>query len=855
MALLASAAAATFAQPAQAETGEHRFDIPAQAVSSSLQTFARQSGKHVLFPYDATRGRVAPVISGKYEDAYVLNRLASAAGLIVSSNDGNTITLAAPSRPARATSPVAYMAPANSAATVATAEQSAATSDDQAAPTSTQGLEEIVVTAQRRSEDLQQAALSVTVRTGEEMLAQGRYSLESILTDVPGVSGGASTLSTGSATGTDSPSASLIIRGIPSNTGVAGTTTSVASSAAIYVDGVYNGNGGNYDISRIEVLRGPQGTLYGRSATTGLVAIHTRDPELDKFGADGSVEVANYDTRRVGGAINIPLIDDQLALRVSGNYYTRNGYVLNGQGGSLTNKNLRAKLLYKPTDNFSLLLGVAGENSDLYSSGTTVQFPATGDYIVASNPIGAGVNKTRQYWAEANLDLGSATLSYIPAFRTWTSYSMNYARNPALPSGGNQALNTPKDDFMTHELRLASNGDGPLKWQVGALYYRNVLHNEQISRDSVSNALTSSSDTHRTTDAIGGFGEATYSFSPDTRFTGGLRYDYTKVQVSQVYTVNSGLTLGGAQGSLTYGLPEILSSRTLSGADGRRTFTNLTYKARIEHDLSPSNMVYALTSTGVAPGDVTLATGVDNSPTVVTIGSETLTSYEIGSKNRFLNNKLQVNGSVFYYVYGGYQVANINISPIASIRSYTTLSSPARAYGGELEVLYRPTSNDRFSINVSYTNAYFVDREDQIVPGSGGKTFDYYYHRKKIPGVVPFNAQFAYDHTFDLSGGSRLTVRGDIRYLSPYAVAPINQVQDTTTNAYAQIHNNGDVLGNLSASWNSEDGKYMLSAYMRNVTNNRYKTIGIVTTAPTGTFVSGTISDPRTYGVMVGVRF
>jgi iron complex outermembrane receptor protein len=145
-------------------------------------------------------------------------------------------------------------------------------------------LEEIVITAERRVEDVQKTAASVSVRSGEEMATQGRYSLQSIIQDVPGITGAVlDSTATSVGGGTDMAGAGLTIRGIQSNVGVGGSATSTAPAAAIYVDGVYEGVGGNYDIDRVEVLRGPQGTLYGRSATSGLVAIHTRDPSLTTY--------------------------------------------------------------------------------------------------------------------------------------------------------------------------------------------------------------------------------------------------------------------------------------------------------------------------------------------------------------------------------------------------------------------------------------------------------------------------------------------------------------------------------------------------------------------------------------------
>jgi len=224
-----------------------------------------------------------------------------------------------------------------------------------------QQLQEVVVTAEHRTSTAQRTAASISVRSGRDMLLQGRYELKDILEDVPGVVGGAATsTATSQGSGTDNPASGLVIRGVQSNDGAGGSVTSTASAAAIYVDEVYNGIGGGYDLDRVEVLRGPQGTLYGRSATAGVVAIHTADPNTHKVSGDAAAEYGNYGLRHYTGDLNIPIIKDTLAVRVAGNLYKRDGYY-SADGGMLSNSDYKVKALYTPTDNFSALLGYAEE--------------------------------------------------------------------------------------------------------------------------------------------------------------------------------------------------------------------------------------------------------------------------------------------------------------------------------------------------------------------------------------------------------------------------------------------------------------------------------------------------------------
>jgi iron complex outermembrane receptor protein len=738
---------------------------------------------------------------------------------------------------------------------LARAQEAAPANAPPGAPTA---LAEVVVTAQHRSENLQRAAASVSVRTGAALEQQGRYSLGAILEDIPGVTGGAAAFNAGtqgSSAGTDSPAAGLTIRGIPSNAGVGGSSISVATAAAIYVDGVYNGAGSAYDIDRVEVLRGPQGTLYGRSATSGVVAIHTANPNLNHLGGDIAVEAGNYGLQHYTGEVNVPIIADKLAVRLSGNYYDRNGYLTDAVGGSVVNKDWRAKVLYRPTDDFSVLAGYAQEDNIQNSPGATLTLVTPNSWVKSDDIVGRGTNQFRQYWAEFNWTFHGLTLTYEPAYRTWQSDALNYARVPAIHLSSDQTINTPTDNFMTHEVRLASPSDGKLTWQIGALYYSNNVDSAVTAHDDVSDALQFSSISAKKTTAIGGFGEATYALAPDWRLTGGLRYDYTKVQVNQAYTANINLGGGGPPGSPTYGLPVIAQTQTLSGAAGTQQFYNTTYKLRLEHDLTPHNLVYALTSTGFSPGDLGVSTGANGAPVSLVFNSETLTAYEAGSKNRFLDNRLQVNGALFYYIYGGYQVANVNISTIPGVLAFSTMAAPARAMGAELESIYRLTPHDRIGFNLSYTQAYFVDANKQIVPGTGGKSFANYFASSSIPGVTPIDAQLSYDHDFELNWGSRLTFHGDARYLGAHDEGAVTQGQ-AALGAAAYVRTPSQWVGDLVATWSSEGDRYSVSAYARNIADNRYKTGIQVNDGFPGTFSATTqLADPRTYGVILRAKF
>jgi iron complex outermembrane receptor protein len=722
-------------------------------------------------------------------------------------------------------------------------DQAAAKADDKSKDNSQ--LQTVTITAEHTSSSLQRTADSVSVRTGADMEAKGRFSLAQMLEDVAGVTGGAAITANGAvaSSGTDSPAAGLTIRGIVSNSGAGGSVTSVAPAAAIYVDGVYGGMGSSFDVDRVEVLRGPQGTLYGRSATSGLVAIHTVDPELGEFEANALAELGSYDLRHYTAALNVPL-GEHLAMRFAANHIERNGY-FDKQGGEFSTNDARLKLLYKPNADISLLAGYSVENNITHNGGTSISLSSVdqsydSEPIMCSLtercPVGSGKNDFRQYWAQLDVNLGLATLTWLPAIRTWQSAGTGY-----IDAKGQftlrQTIAAPLDRFNTQEVRLASAKGSKIQWQLGALYYKNTLANSnQVYLLPPVDAVAFTSITKKkVTDADGAYGQVTYPFSDTTRVTAGARYDTTKVAVDQDYTSITGQT------------------QSLSGPDGVRKFKNTTWKLRAEHDLDASKMLYASVSTGFSPGDITVTTNSAGNPVVLTLDAETLTAWEIGSKNRFLDNRLQVNGAVFYYDYTGFQTANVNITPELPTPGYATLAAPAYMWGGEVEVQWKLTSSDMLSADVSYTNARYRERNSTLIPTGTGTdvTFGDFFAKDQIPGVVPVRINASYTHGFHFANGSSLSVTGSARFMSGYDAAPLTKGQAAQAKLSADARVNSKVVGDFNVNWQSPAGMYTVGGYVRNITDNRYKTF--VTVNDTGT--NATPYDPRTFGVIMRVAY
>lgn len=694
------------------------------------------------------------------------------------------------------------------------------------------GAPDIIVTAERRSSTAQKTAAAISVRSGSDMLVQGRYELKNIIEDVPGISGGASSaVNTSQAGGTDNPASGLVIRGIQSNSGVGGSATSTSAAAAIYVDDVYNGIGGSYDIDRVEVLRGPQGTLYGRSATAGVVAIHTGKPNTQAVSAQASVELGNYDLRHLSGHINLPIVTDKLALRVSANHFERDGYYAT-DGDARSSTELRAKLLWTPTDNFSALLGYAQQYNVTHSGGVSItQGNSPTDFVFTPQAVGTGHNHFRQYWANFNLDLGPVAITYIPAYRTWYQNVTTVARGSV---NIDNFVFVPKDNFMTHEVRIQSTDqDSKFRWQAGALYYRNSLSevNDLYNYDlPPAGGYLFQSNTDKVTTAEGIFAEGTYSFTPATRLTAGIRYDHTKIVVDQDYTGFTGITA------------------SLPASEGTATFNNVTYKARIEHDLTPQNLLYASISTGFSPGDKSLTQDAFGTPQTLTIKAETLTSYEVGTKNRFFGNRLQVNVAAFYNDYGGYQTAGINVAPPGPVRIFQTITVPVKTYGVELEMQARPWTNGTFSLNGSYTHARYGDFGD----------YAEFFSTHTVSPAPPVQLTGAYDHRLSI-GDSSLLLRGAVRFISAHDSSRITD-QQAEDGARPYIRVPSKALFDFNATLLLKDN-VSITGYVRNLTNERYLpdnwNVAQVTPGnpPVVSVSSNTLSDPRTFGVIFNLKY
>ncbi len=725
-------------------------------------------------------------------------------------------------------------------------------------------LEEITVTAEKRAVSLQSLASSVTALEGSALAEMGKITAGQILEAVPNL--------------TYRGDNNITIRGVK-KTQEPGGGSPVPTATATYVDGVYEGMGGTFDINRVEVLRGPQGTLYGRSATGGVVAYHTNDPKLGKFSSDISVEDGANTRINIQAAVNAP-VGEKVAFRAAVHHlYQSEGYY-NGKGGESQTKEGRIKALFQPTDNLSIILSITASRAETATGGWSqaLDAPDKINYKASYVAPGKGVPTKRQQEAlNVDYDLGSSALTYVGAMyqsdnRGTSGVGLNRSTYQWSATTGDPTKT------QTHEIRWASDDDFPLEWLtalVGANYYKNTYNRNgeswqawEVGYEDVANALNVPLFTEHNKGTIldyGIFTEETFKVNDAFRVTAGVRYDKLKIKNYSGFDFNKNL-IPGTMGA--YNPPDWAYYPRQGNYDlDNLSFSNITYKLRFEYDLTEENMVYAMTSTGFLPGNSEVNTNIKmefgpSGPVVAGVDfikmpydQMELTAYEIGSKNRFLDNKMHLNGAAFYYDYEGYQEA-INVAQMGP-PSFVVVRVPVKMMGMELDFSYLLTQYDKVTLSGGWLDATLKSYPN--VPGRDESAKEFMY-LKDVPGLPNETATLGYDHTFMFNNGASLVPRVEFRYTGGYYLSQIKAVNVESMdpankyNYLKYLYQGGVTLTNFAASFNSSDGKYTATAYVRNAFDERYKTSSQVPEGPMA-FFNTTVGDPRTWGVMFSAKF
>jgi len=726
-------------------------------------------------------------------------------------------------------------------------------------------LGQVVVTAERLKEDVQHVPAAVVVLQGRDLRDQGRISVQQMLEDVPNVTYGLLAFQQSP----DNPNQNISIRGIMATQQTGGLPGPAV--VGTYVDDVFQGIGGDYDLNHVEILYGPQGTLYGRSATAGVVAFHTNNPILKRFTTDLFGEYGTADLRNVTAVVNIP-VGDTLALRVAAHTDDRDGFWWNPAGGALNTYAGRIKALYRPSSRLAILLSASYERDLPYVGGPNqvLSAPGTIDYNVPGVAVRRAAERNyAQYVATVNYDFGPATLTYVGSEHSYQSGGFRNIAGPPFMPIDSSAQYKP-DQFNMHEVRLGSNSGGGLTWLLGANFYSNIY---RISSSSIVESATQcgpcgiadttpgvaggqiySSTRAGTVKDYAAFTEETYELRPRFRVTAGLRFDHNVVNKTTSYDYNVNLdpygqSVGTCAKLIAYGgaMPQPC---VFSAFFTESRFDNFTYKLRAAYDLGPSKLVYATVATGYLPGDVQISPQPKPDGAVnyleLPYQQERLTSYEIGSKNRFLADRLQLNGALFYYHYQGWQQAAQLGNTVGGAPIFVVVSVPLRVIGAEFEANWLPTPQDRITLQAGWYDDEITSWPD--VPGTATSEHTDIAIRR-LPGTPPAAGSVRYEHAMRFDGGSSLAPWARVRYLAGYNLIELTESQYAQFSAYD--YQASYALLDLGVTWVSPRNTVTVTAYGRNLLNKENKS-EINLNQNTFSVVPG---EPRVFGVSVGAHF
>ncbi len=668
---------------------------------------------------------------------------------------------------------------------------------------------EVMVTAQRVAQPASKTPLSLSVVSGEELKSAGAVNASSLTDMVPNVQianvGGATTIA---------------IRGVTS----ADTTEKGDPSASFNIDGVnlarpQSAGLAFYDLERIEVLRGPQGTLYGRNATAGAINLITNKPS-DKFEAGGAVELGNYNTRKVDGMVNVK-VNDTLALRAAVSGSKHDGYLRSVQGlardyDDEDQVSGRLHALFKFSPDLSLLLsadaskiGGAGPGTVPY---TTYLNQSGRAQRTASPSIQGDVNnRAHGYSAEFKANTGVGELVYQGAHRVFKRDEiMPRGFEPRAPAQYISAVADYQQD--SHELRLASSF-GALK-TIGGLYWfkeTSSIDFELFNFPNLGRLAFIQDPTRSTSKAV--FGDATWSVTPDMHLTLGLRQ--TRDDKSR-------------QGYSIIGEP--LISRGVN--DAAVGFSQSTGKLGADYALSKSTMVYATLSTGYKAGGFNDGT-TDTNPFLY-YDPEKLTSLEVGLKGRFLNNSLQVTGALFGYNYKDLQLSSIAVDSNGAVSSQTRNAAKARVGGLEVEGKYAAGADDKFNFSLTYLDATYKTYMPNLSTDWSGTRLD------KSPRV---SFSLGYTHHWNLEHGASIAAYVGTRYTGSYVMSDFANAQQFRQDGFRKSD------ATLTYSAGGEQNWY-LQAYVRNIEDKT-----VMTSYSSNAVGNVGLAPPRLAGLRLGASF
>jgi iron complex outermembrane receptor protein len=717
-----------------------------------------------------------------------------------------------------------------------------------AAATDDTGYADIVVTAQKREENLQKVPAAISVVTGEQLDQRGVINVTSLQQLVPSLN------FKDSATTLDS---SVFLRGV----GTINFSIAAEPSVGFVVDGVTYARSGEafgdlYDIQRVEVLRGPQGTLFGKNASAGVISITTRRPG-DDFGGFVEAQATTDEEYKARAAIDLP-ISDTIKSRFTANYGRFDGTVrnitLNRTVNGYERWGVRGMVVAEPSDALTLTLigDYRKQSSDCCAEviGTTPSGALAGSLIgvnlrgdetreIRQNTLTRTKEKSWGVSLQGDLDVGAlGTLTSITAYRKYRNFGIrdgDFIDTVYNIAGGNQL-----DDFgpqpsktFTQEVRLTSPGNQQFEYVLGGFYY-NAKQQRTFERDDIVCSATTSpavspglfpcvagSSTLRFPSAIGTFGSKienyaffgnlTFNVNDWFRLIGGGRYTHDSVDA---FNRRIPATNGGGPGLANAGANYKLSTSN----------NDFSWKAGAQFDVTDTWMLYGTYSQGYK-GPAFNVFFNQNDGQLAPIAAETADAYEAGSKFRTADGSFTLNTALFYAKYNNFQ-ANSFVNLNGSVITQLTNAGDVSTRGVEVDALLRPARNFTINGGVAFTDAH-IDRFN-VPPNSPANAST--RQGERLPLAPKWKGNLGALWTIETGGFANIEVGSQLSITS-------DQVSSLEANPVTRraITIDGYVLVDANIALVDPNGVWRVNFIGRNLTDQSYATL-ITSGGPGGSY-------------------
>lgn len=656
-------------------------------------------------------------------------------------------------------------------------------------------LDEIVVTAQKRAEDLQRTPAAVTAIGGEALVAAGVTDIRAAQNLVPSVRFQAENAST-----------EIYIRGVGSTLDL----PNIEPPTVFNFNGIYIPREGTsvglFDIASVEVLPGPQGTLYGRAALGGAVNVTFRRP-APELETEALLEVGDYSLVHASVAQSLP-VSERFSLRAAADYIQHDGYLKTG-ADSKDDYALRLSGLYEDGDRLSAYFWAHGAKKNGrspnlvrrgYNGGSFDGDPNAfdssdpwNDVITPTEPD-AGRQEYENLVLGGQVDwrLGGATLTWIPSY-FYLDWAGNYWLEN-LPSFLSSHYNQ-----WTQELRLAGTAGDRWNWLAGLYAY-------QVTNDGefIVNGFPLADIDRNRLEGIAAFGEATYALADRTRLTFGGRLSRDQRE---------------GDGRTAFGVPY----------DADQEFDQFDWKLGLEYDAAAETLLYATVQTGYQPGTYNLFPATDEATNEVREAD--MTAWSAGIKSRFLDGRLQLNNELFYYDYRDLLVQSFNLNT-ALLTTFN--AEKVETWGNQLDLQWLVAANGRLNLSVGYLHAEYEEfvAPPEINIGPGTRDFAGY----QLQYAPDWTVSAGYQHDFPFAGGY-LRGRVESRYESSFW-GTFTHSRGTQQESYTKT--------DASLTYLSGDGRWSAGLWVRNIEDEAV--LAATTTGQFGPYADAFLEPPRTWG-------